>query len=268
MNSRTDDRDGRSQSEPAAQQAAEQASAGGELAGRENAARRIAENWNRVVDAASEAAIAAGRSPQSVRIVGVAKYVDAATTRHLVTAGCHDLGESRPQSLWQKSGQLSDPQIRWHLIGHLQRNKVRRTVPLVSLVHSVDSPRLAEAINAEAEASGREMHGLLEVNISGDTAKHGFAAEAIPRAIDAAGQLSHLRIIGMMTMAGRGSDASEARRSFEALRQLRDQTAERGLPENVTLEDLSMGMSGDFAEAIAAGATIVRIGSRLFEGLS
>src|SRR6478735_552827 len=107
-------------------------------------AERIAVNLASVRERIAVAARAAGRSPDAVRLVAVTKYVDAATTQWLVDAGCHDLGESRPQQLWDKAAALTDPQIRWHLIGHLQRNKVRRTVPLVHLVHSGDSLRLLE----------------------------------------------------------------------------------------------------------------------------
>lgn len=234
---------------------------------RETAARQIAENWRRLVDSVHAAAIAAGRSPESVRIVGVSKYVDVATTRLLVAAGCHDLGESRPQSLWTKAAEVIEPNLRWHMIGHLQRNKVRRTLPIAALIHSIDSVRLAETIDAEAEVSGRVVQGLLEVNISGDQAKHGFAAEAVPEALDAISRLPHLHIRGLMAMAAEEGDSAAARRNFEDLRELRDSLVECRLPEHLSLNELSMGMSGDFVEAIAAGATLLRIGSRLFEGL-
>lgn len=234
----------------------------------EAATRQVAENWRRVVDAVHDAAIAADRDPAGITIVGVSKYVDAATTRLLVAAGCHDLGESRPQALWTKAAEVTDPNLRWHMIGHLQRNKVRRTLPVVSLIHSIDSVRLAETIHAEAEASGRIVQGLLEVNISRDEAKHGFAAEAVPDAVEQVSRLPNLRIRGLMAMAAEEGDSAAARANFEDLRRLRDRLLERGLPENVSLDELSMGMSGDFVEAIAAGATILRIGSRLFEGLA
>ncbi|WP_164101635.1 YggS family pyridoxal phosphate-dependent enzyme [Candidatus Laterigemmans baculatus] len=233
----------------------------------ETAADRVAENWRRVVDAVGDAAIAAGRDPSSITIVGVSKYVDAATTRLLVAAGCRDLGESRPQSLWSKAAEIREPHLRWHLIGHLQRNKVRRTLPVVTLIHSIDSVRLADAVHAEAEASGRVVRGLVEVNISGDEAKHGFAPEAVLEALEQISRLPHLQIQGLMAMAAERGDLAAAQRNFEDLRLLRDRLAERGLPQNISLGELSMGMSGDFAEAIAAGATIVRIGSRLFEGI-
>lgn len=232
-----------------------------------DAFRQIADNWHRVVDEVSDAAVAAGRQPASITIVGVSKYVDAAMTGALVAAGCHELGESRPQTLWTKAAEIGDGAVRWHLVGHLQRNKVRRTVPLASLVHSIDSVRLAEAIDAEAGSVGRPVRGLLEVNISGDAAKHGFTADSVSAAVEAAGRLRHLRIVGLMGMAAYGSDAAAARESFESLRSLRDRLVDRGIPEGVSLGELSMGMSGDFAEAIPAGATIVRIGSRLFDGV-
>lgn len=231
------------------------------------ASERIARNWRHLVEEVGQAARAAGRTPESVRIVGVSKYVDAAMTRSLVAAGCYELGESRPQTLWSKASQVEDPRIRWHLVGHLQRNKIRRTLTAVALIHSIDSVRLAEAINAEAEASRRVVEGLLEVNVSGDAAKHGFSEAATDEAVERIGRLPNLRIRGLMTMAAGEGDAATARRNFDDLRQLRDRLAAEGLPENVSMQELSMGMSGDFAEAIGAGATIVRIGSRLFAGV-
>lgn len=232
---------------------------------RADAAGRIADNWQRVVEQAAESASAAGRDPRSVRIVGVSKYVDAPLTAALVAAGCHDLGESRPQALWRKTAEIGCATARWHLVGHLQRNKVRRTVRLVWLIHSVDSVPLAETIDAEAGAAGAAAQGLLEVNISGEAAKHGLAPEAVPAAVEAIGRMQHLRIVGLMGMAARGSEPAAARRTFESLRTLRDRLVERGLPNGVVLDELSMGMSGDFPQAIAAGATIVRVGSRLFQ---
>ena len=181
-----------------------------------------------------------------------------------VEAGCTNLGESRPQSLWQKAESLSlDPAVRWHLIGHLQRNKVRRTTRHQPIIHSIDSERLLAAVAEEATAQNRVLSVLLEVNISGDEAKTGIAASELAGILERS-SLPGVRVVGLMAMAGWGTDSNDARRQFEQTRELRDrlqQTTGHALPE------LSMGMSGDFREAIAAGATMVRIGSRLFEGV-
>ena len=121
----------------------------------------------------AEAAQKSGRSGDDVTLVAVTKYVDASMTRTLVDAGCQVLGESRPQVLWDKGEALQDMNVEWHMIGHLQRNKVKRSLKYAALVHSIDSLRLMNAINDAAEA-GATVRGLLEVNVSGESAKHGF----------------------------------------------------------------------------------------------
>jgi pyridoxal phosphate enzyme (YggS family) len=229
--------------------------------------QQIAANLARVRDAIADAATAAKRNPASVRLVAVSKYVDAATAAHLVAAGCSDLGESRPQELWDKAAAADLAGVRWHLVGRLQRNKVRRTLPLVELIHSVDSERLIAAINDAAAEQQLAPRVLLEVNCSGEAAKQGFEADDVRRLLPQLGNNTHIQVIGLMTMAPLEGGASEARRAFASLRDLRDELAAQA-PPNAALTELSMGMSGDFAEAIAEGATIVRIGSLLFEGVT
>jgi pyridoxal phosphate enzyme (YggS family) len=226
---------------------------------------RIAANVAAVRQRIAEAARRAGRAPGDVTLVAVSKYVDAVQTAALVQAGCFDLGESRPQLLWEKAAAIDDPRIRWHLIGHLQTNKVKRTLAAAALVHSVDSERLLHAIDAEATALGRTIDVLLEVNVSGDATKHGVAASGLPALVAAAAGCRQVRVRGLMTMASLEGDDDRTRREFAALRELRDRFAS-DTPPNVRLVDLSMGMSGDFELAIAEGATIVRVGSALFAG--
>jgi pyridoxal phosphate enzyme (YggS family) len=194
------------------------------------------------------------------------KYVTTDLAAAVVTAGCCDLGESRPQELWTKAAALPNPAIRWHLIGHLQRNKIRRTLPLVSLIHSVDSQRLLAAINEEAKLAGRIAPVLLEVNISGDAAKTGLAPTELEPLVAEAAALEYVEVRGLMGMASLEGDDAAARQDFIHLRTLRDRLA-RNLPPQLALDELSMGMSGDFEIAIAEGATIVRLGSLLFEGV-
>lgn len=184
----------------------------------------------------------------------------------LVDAGCRDLGEARPQQLWDKAATLADLGIRWHLIGHLQRNKVRRTLPLVHLLHSGDSLRLLAELDAEQASQPAALPILLEVNVSGDAAKHGFAMDAVAPLAESLSRLMHLDVRGLMCMAGLEGDAAEARREFAALRELRDRLR-REWSGRFTLDELSMGMSGDFEAAVAEGSTMVRVGSALFEGL-
>lgn len=226
--------------------------------------RRLAENWRAVEAEVAEAVEVCRRRPSEITLVGVTKYVDADHTRALVDAGCTHLGESRPQSLWQKAeSPLLQVDVTWHLIGHLQTNKVRRLLRHRPIIHSVDSERLLRAIADESAARELTTRVLLEINISGDEAKTGLSpieAEALLEQLPKAG----IELVGLMAMAGWGTGRDEARRQFDATRELRDQWSQR---YHLDLPELSMGMSGDFREAIAAGSTIVRIGSRLFEGI-
>ncbi|MCU0706349.1 MAG: YggS family pyridoxal phosphate-dependent enzyme [Fimbriiglobus sp.] len=202
-----------------------------------------------------------GRSPDAVTLVAVTKSVSVRVAALLPPLGVPDLGESRPQKLWEKA---ADIPARWHLIGHLQRNKLDKTVPLCSLLHSVDSDRLLTALNDFGVRRGVPVPVLLEVNCSREEAKGGFAPETLPTLADSLMSLVGLRVDGLMTMAAYSDDPEAARPTFAELRALRDDLRTRtGLP----LPHLSMGMSGDFEVAVQEGATLVRIGTTLFEGL-
>ena len=241
------------------------------MAAADDPADRCRENLAEVRGRMADACRLAGRDPGDVRLIGVTKYVSAASTRMLLEAGCLDLAESRPQSLWAKAAALADhkPAARWHLIGHLQRNKLRRTLPLVSLVHSLDSVRLVEAIEAEAEAAGLVCEALVEVNLAGDPGRTGVMESDLAAVLEAAGRSPHVRVLGLMGMAavpdGENSSGA-ARRQFARLRELRDELAGRW-PTAKGIRELSMGMSGDFVEAILEGSTLVRVGSALWEGI-
>ncbi len=223
----------------------------------------VRRNLTQVREQITRAAEVSGRTPDDIRLVGVSKYVDASTTRLLVEAGCHDLGESRPQQLWNKAAapELAGLAINWHFIGHLQRNKVDRTLPASSLIHAVDSERLLEAINESAESQNLRPRVLLEVNCSGESAKQGLSADELRRIIPTLADYPHVQITGLMTMAALDGNPP-AEKSFETLRLLRDEV-QRSAPPNAPLSELSMGMSGDFPAAIRQGATLVRIGSAL-----
>jgi PLP dependent protein len=226
-------------------------------------AAQIADNVARVRGQIADAAARSGRSPGEITLVAVTKYVSVEMVRPLVAAGCVDLGESRPQQLWEKAAALADLPVRWHVIGHLQRNKVRRTASLAAMIHSVDSPRLLAAIDEECTGP---LPVLLEVNISGEAAKHGFAPEAIEPFVSQLANSRKVIVSGLMCMAGLEGGLEVARRDFAALRELRDRLRPR-CPPGVTFNELSMSMSGDFEVAIEEGATIVRVGSALFEGI-
>lgn len=228
---------------------------------------RLSENLASVRARIAEAAQRSGRSAEDVTLVAVTKYVDADLARQLADAGCRQLGEARPQELWHKAEALADETIEWHLIGHLQRNKITRTLPLVRLIHSGDSLRLLEAIENElGRADAAPMAVLVEVNVSGDATKHGFQADELDSMGDGLNALRRVHIGGLMCMAGREGGLDDARRDFERLRLLRDRLRTIW-PDRLRLDQLSMGMSGDFEAAIEEGATLVRVGSLLFEGV-
>ncbi|MFL5328971.1 MAG: YggS family pyridoxal phosphate-dependent enzyme [Gemmataceae bacterium] len=224
--------------------------------------KRLAENLATVRGRIANACRRVGRDPASVRLIGVTKYVDSETAAALHNAGLADLAESRPQELRQKAPATPNT-IRWHLIGHLQRNKVDKTLPFAGLIHSVDSVRLLEAIDAAATKLSRTAKVLLEVNMSGEAAKHGFAPREIAAVAETLQRLTHVEVQGFMTMAAL-EEPEAARSAFASLKKLRDKMSklwDQPLPE------LSMGMSNDFEVAIEEGATMVRVGSALFEGI-
>lgn len=235
--------------------------------------RRIGANVAAIRERIAAACRRAGRAPEAVRLVAVTKYVSADVTRLVLEAGVSDLAESRPQAIWSKAEALAglSPAPRWHLVGHLQRNKVRRTLPLLSLLQSLDSLRLLDAIAAEAARdwpADRRLDVLVEVNLTDDPGRSGAAWAAVPELVRAAAAADRVRLRGLMGMAGRpDAAAADARRDFARLRGLRDDLAAT-LPDPGMLGELSMGMSGDFEAAILEGATIVRIGSALFEGVA
>jgi len=238
----------------------------------------IADNLHRVQERIARAAESAGRRADEITLVGVTKYVGAKEAAALAAAGCRELGESRPQELWKKADELeraagfipavpSAPRIHWHLIGHLQRNKVRRILPHVAIIHSVDSERLIAEINdacLEGCSTLPVVDILLEVNTSGESAKHGLAPDDVTLLLEAMPRYPRVYILGLMTMAALDGGPSTAARNFATLRELRDKLKQNTYA-NVVLNELSMGMSADFEVAIKEGATIVRIGSALWE---
>ena len=201
-------------------------------------------------------------------LVAVTKKWPAELVRPLVAAGAVDLGENYPQELWKKVEALADlpGTLRWHLIGHLQSNKARRTMPMVAMIHAVDSLKLLKTLNdlAGEQGEAKAPRVCLQVNTSGEEAKHGWSGAQILEDSAAIAACRSIPIVGLMTMAAWGTDAETARPSFVTLRETRDALA---LRTGLSLPELSMGMSGDFETAIEEGATLVRVGSALFEGV-
>lgn len=227
--------------------------------------QRITENL-----AAARARIAAAcrrsaRNPDDVQLVAVTKYARPEWIRAIVELGERELGENRPQQLVARAETLG-VQAHWHLIGHLQRNKVRQVVPHVAWIHSVDSLKLLTALDACAAALHRRVKVLIEVNLSGEPQKHGFSRDDLVSAWNQVVACRSLDIEGLMTMAAEVEDPEAARPTFRRLRELRDELNEMNAPE-CFLRHLSMGMSGDFEPAVEEGATWVRIGSALWRGL-
>lgn len=200
--------------------------------------------------------------PEGVTLVAVSKFHPAEAIREAYEAGQRIFGESRPQELAAKHALLPDD-IEWHLIGHLQTNKVKTVVPFVSLIHSVDSWRLAETVDREAAKAGRTIDVLLQLRVAQEETKFGWDATDLERFLQdgSLGALLHLRIRGVMGMASLTDDTEQVRREFAELREAFRRIKANYLPQ---IDLLSMGMSGDYPTAIEEGATMVRIGSSIF----
>ncbi len=227
---------------------------------------RISQNLTDIQQTMAQACQRCGRSNNDVTLVCVTKYAKTEWIQALVSLGVHDLGEARPQQLVTRASQFPS-EIRWHLIGHLQRNKVDDVLPVASLIHSVDSLRLFEQISKSSRNLTRPPSVLIEVNVSGEASKDGFRPEDLVAAWPKMKSTETVEISGLMTMAPLTEEAESARPCFQSLRALRDRLrieSEGRWP----LNELSMGMSGDFEVGIEEGATMIRIGSRLFEGLA
>jgi pyridoxal phosphate enzyme (YggS family) len=201
------------------------------------------------------AAERAGRDPEGFRIVAVTKGFSSDVARAAVDAGLTRLGENRVQEALPKIEALPDAE--WHLVGRLQRNKVRKALAAFAVIHSVDSIELLRRLDGDAAAAGLAPRLLLQVNVSGEATKAGFAPERLEAAIPALSD----RVVGLMTMARHDADDEEQHRTFATLRALRDRLQDRS---GIGLPELSMGMSGDAEAAVAEGATLVRIGTALF----
>ena len=224
---------------------------------------RFRDNLNSVRTRMAEAARKAGRDPSDVTLVAVTKRNPPEPIRRLVEAGATDLGENYPQELWAKVEALADLPVRWHLIGHLQGNKAKKTLPMVRMVHGVDSLKLLRSLDDIAADLPDPPAVCLQVNASGETSKHGWGPDDLPRDADAIASCRRIPVVGLMTIAGYETSNDEARPAFALLRELRDHLrAATGL----VLPHLSMGMSNDYEAAIEEGATYIRVGSALFEG--
>ena len=202
----------------------------------------------------------AGRDPASVRLLPVTKTVPAHILRHAFAAGIASFGENRIQEASAKREALADLPVEWSIVGHLQTNKVKHLTRFASEFHALDSLRLAELLDARLEREDRFLDVHVQVNTSGEESKYGLHPDALLPFVDMLGRFPRLRPRGLMTLALFSSDMEKVRPCFRLLRRLRDETAKR----NTALTGLSMGMSGDFEEAIEEGADVVRVGQAIF----
>ena len=244
------------------------------------ARNELEERYRSVTQRVGEAAARVGRKASDIVVVAVTKTAGPDQIRQLIEMGHGDLGENRVQHLQQrvamaeeflsrrrlvvganKSGAAS--QVRWHMIGHLQRNKVRIVLPLVKLIHSIDSLRLAEEIQAHAARLDQDADVLLQVNISGEAAKSGLAPAAAPHLAEQMQSMAHVRVRGLMTMAPYAQDPEASRETFQRCAELFEEMRSSGRAGE-RFNILSMGMSNDFEVAIESGANLVRIGRALF----
>ncbi len=222
----------------------------------------LAENLKDVEEKILEACQKSGRKREEVTLVAVSKTKPVEMLQEAYDLGIRVFGENKVQEITAKYPELPKD-IRWQMIGHLQRNKIKYIIDKVEMIHSVDSLRLAEAIDHEAEKKGVIMPVLIEVNVAEEESKFGFNREEVLNFIMEASKLSHIRIHGLMTIAPYVEDPEENRMVFRQLKELSVDIAKKNI-DNVTMNVLSMGMTGDYQVAIEEGSTMVRVGTGIF----
>jgi pyridoxal phosphate enzyme (YggS family) len=229
---------------------------------RERVSLSITENLATIRDRITRAARRVRRDPNEVTVVAVTKTVAAGRIREAIEAGVEVVGENRIQEAQAKIKEIGKG-VEWHLIGHLQTNKAGLAVALFDLIHSVDSLRLAEALNREAEKRSKRVPLLLQVNISGEESKFGVAEDEVLDLMRSISGMEHLEVLGLMTIPPYSDDPEKGRSIYKRLREIREEMAVESLPR-CRMRHLSMGMSHDYEVAVEEGATLVRIGTFLF----
>lgn len=222
----------------------------------------LLDNLRNVEERIQAACDRSGRNREEVLLVAVSKTKPVEMIEEVMTAGIVDFGENKPQELRDKY-EVLPKNLRFHMIGHLQTNKIKYVIDRAVLIHSIDSIHLAEAANVEAKKHNRIMPVLVEVNVAQEESKSGFLVEETENAIREIAKLSNIRVEGLMTIAPFVKDAEENRQYFVKLRKLSVDIAVKNI-DNVTMHHLSMGMSGDYEVAIEEGATMVRVGTGIF----
>lgn len=226
----------------------------------------ICDNLKRIKSNIRAAELKAGREEGSVRLIAVSKTVEADKVREAFLCGQREFAENRVQLLREKQEKLQDlsNDISWHLIGQLQTNKIKYCASKVELIHSVDRIELAEALDKYAGAHGFVSEGLLEVNVSGEESKTGLPIDQVDEFLEAFAGIKNVRLRGIMTMAPLGASEKELRTVFSGARELAERIKSMKL-DNAPMGELSMGMSGDYVEAVLEGATMVRVGTAIFQ---
>jgi len=222
----------------------------------------IAENLKKIEGRIEEAAIRAGRDPRAVSLLAVTKTVDPVRIEEAIDAGVRFLGENRVQEAKEKIAAIGR-KVAWHLIGHLQSNKARWAVSLFDMVHSVDSSRIAEALDHEAKKQGKQLPVLIQVNVGADAHKFGIDTERAVMLVRQVAAMEHLSVEGLMTIPPYFEDSERTRPLYRRLREMSAEVASLQIPGAV-MAHLSMGMSHDYEVAVEEGATWVRIGSAIF----
>lgn len=222
----------------------------------------IKENLDQVRETINAACIRAGRRPEEVTLVAVSKTKPVPMLEEAYAAGTRDFGENKVQEILAKKPELPQD-IRWHMIGHLQRNKVSQVIGNAVMIHSVDSLRLARQIEAEAAKKEVDVDILLEVNVAREESKYGFMLEEVEDAVMAIKDFPHVHIKGLMTIAPFVDNPEENRGIFKKLFEFAVDIGRKNI-DNVTMDVLSMGMTGDYEVAVEEGATMVRVGTGIF----
>ena len=222
----------------------------------------VQENLQEVRKNIEEACKRAGRDPEEVTLIAVSKTKPVEMMREAMAIGQVDFGENKVQEIVRKSGEITEG-VRWHMIGHLQRNKVKQVVGLADLIHSVDSLRLAETISNEAVKKEIQVPILIEVNVAEEDSKFGITCEETLELVRQIAALPNLKVKGLMTIAPYVEDPEENRPVFQRLKQLSVDIASKNI-DNVSMNALSMGMTGDYQVAVEEGATLVRVGTGIF----
>ncbi len=222
----------------------------------------LQENYDKVADNILKACETSGRNPEEVTLIAVSKTKPVSMLQEIYDHGCRDFGENKVQELVEKY-EVLPKDIRWHLIGHLQRNKVKYVVDKAALIHSVDSLKLAEEISKEALKKNVEVDILIEVNVAEEESKFGAKAEDTVELVSQIAKLPGIHIKGLMTIAPYVENPEDNRQYFAQLRQLSVDISAKNI-DNVTMNVLSMGMTGDYETAVSEGATLVRVGTGIF----